>query len=247
MDDLTAAIAPLAGRVCDAHIHVGPSDPWLPELDPSCSLADVDAALAPLGVQRGLVFPNPSAHAYPERNRELVSLARGRPDLVAFGRVDPRHPDAVARVEEVARLGLLGLKLHPVVECFRPDHPGLADVFDRARELGLALAFHTGAGFASPTHLTKLAGGPTPLILCHLSRGCLPLLKKRNVYADTSNASVRVIAEAVRVSPRRVLFGSDYPYLDARVELAKVLAAVPRGRTRRLVLRGNFQRVFGPG
>lgn len=216
----------------------------MPELDPSGSLADMDAALSSLGTQRALVFPNPSTHTYPERNRELARAARERDNLIPFGRVDPRHPDAIAHVEEVGRLGLVGIKLHPVVECFRPDHPELADVFERARDLDLALAFHTGAGFASPKYLNKLAGGPTPLILCHLSRGCLPLLKKRNVYADTSNASVSVITEAVRASPRRVLYGSDHPYLDARIELAKVLAAVPRGRARRLVLSGNLERVF---
>ncbi len=244
MDELAAALAPLAGRVCDAHVHLGPSDPWIPELDPSGQLVDMDDALSPLGTERTLVFPNPSTHTYPERNRELARAARERDDLIPFGRVDPRHPDAVAHVEEAGQLGLVGIKLHPVVECFRPDHPELADVFERVQDLGLALAFHTGAGFASPKYLTKLAGGPTPLILCHLSRACLPLLKKRNVYVDTSGASVRLIAEAVRASPRRVLYGSDHPYLDARIELAKVLAAVPRGRARRLVLAGNLDRLF---
>ncbi|MDP6627558.1 MAG: amidohydrolase family protein [Methanopyri archaeon] len=246
MDELAAALAPLAGMVCDAHVHVGPSDPWMPELDPSGSLADMDAALSPLGTRRSLVFPNPSTHSYPERNRDLASLARGRPDLVPFGRVDPRHPDAVAHVEEVARLGMRGLKLHPVVECFRPDHTAFYQVFERARELGLALSVHTGSGFAAPDHLKGLAGGATPLILCHLSQGCLPLLRRRNVFADTSGCGVRTLAAAVRRAPRRVLFGSDYPYLDPRVELAKVLAAVPHGRVRKLVLRGNFQRVFDP-
>ena len=54
-------------------------------------------------------------------------------------------------------LGLTGLKLHPFVECFRPDHPFFNKFFLKANELELPILFHTGDGFSSPGLIAKTA------------------------------------------------------------------------------------------
>ena len=71
------------------------------------------------------------------------------------------------------------------------------------------------------------------------------LCRHPNVYADT--AGVRrfdLLAEAVRrAGPRKLLFGSDGPWLHPGLELAKVRALGLPAAQERLVLGGNFLRL----
>ena len=47
--------------------------------------------------------------------------------------------------------------------------------------------------------------------------------KHENIYVETSAVVLpSTIAKAIEVDEKRVLFGSDYPYLNIRVELTKI-------------------------
>jgi uncharacterized protein len=74
------------------------------------------------------------------------------------------------------------------------------------------------------------------------------LQRHPNVYADT--AGVRrfdLLLQAVqRAGPRKLLFGSDGPWLHPGVELAKIRALGLDPADERLVMGGNFLRLIQP-
>jgi len=105
-------------------------------------------------VSRALVFPNPNVgDKYPETNDYITQCLKKHPKrLVGFGRVDPRRDTDV--IDELRRikhkLHLSGIKLHPVVECFRPDHPFFDRFFREVEKLGLPVLIHTEKAFRHP-------------------------------------------------------------------------------------------------
>jgi predicted TIM-barrel fold metal-dependent hydrolase len=175
-------------RICDAHVHLGESGPWQPYMNPTIHTADLVNLLDKHGVERAIVFPNPNVgDKYPEMNDYIARSVLEYPKrLVGFGRVDPRPEDAIMELTRMKRtLGLSGLKLHPMVECFRPDHPFFNRFFRKVNELRMPILFRTGDGFSSPSLITKIAekSAGLPIILGHLKEGALSVLEQcENVY-----------------------------------------------------------------
>ncbi len=113
-------------RIFDAHVHLGKSGPWQPHVDPSIYVEKLIQLFDDYGVERAVVFPNPNVgDKYPEMNNYIAECVKKYPKrLVGFGRTDPRRQDSIKELARIKQLlGLTGLKLHPLVECFRPDHP----------------------------------------------------------------------------------------------------------------------------
>jgi len=237
-------------KICDAHAHLGPSGPWQPYADPSITVDQLIKLLNQNNVERAIVFPNPNVgDKYPKMNDYIAQSVAKHPDrLVGFGRVDPRRDDATKELDRIKnKLGLTGLKLHPFVECFRPDHHFFSKFFKKANELSLPILFHTGDGFSSPGLIAKIASKypKQTIILGHLREGCLGVMKERqNVYVETSSTLPDLIELAVDIDENRILFGSDIPYYRYPTQLAIVEAANISQGNRRKVFCDNFQRLF---
>ncbi len=238
-------------KFCDAHVHLGSSGPWQPYMKPSIYIEELMQRFVQNNVERAVVFPNPNVgDRYPQTNDYIAECVGKHPkELVGFGRVDPRRGREA--VEELVRikkeLSLIGLKLHPVVECFRPDHPYFKAFFQKANAMKIPIVIHTGNGFSSPGRAAKIAEKHSNIImiLAHLSEGCLaPLKRLENVYVETSGTRPEIVELAVDVDENRVLFGSDTPYLHYTVEKATVQSANIQNKTRRKIFYENFQRLF---
>lgn len=237
-------------RICDAHVHLGESGPWQPYMNPTIRVVDIIRLFDRYNVERAIVFPNPNVgDEYPEMNDYIAKSVRKYPKrLVGFGRVDPRRKDAAKELTRMkASLGLAGLKLHPMVECFRPDHPFFNNFFKKVNELSLPVLFHTGDGFSSPGLISKIATKypKLPIILGHLREGALSMLEKfENVYAETSGTVPDLIELAVDISEDRVLFGSDVPYYRYPTQIAIVEASNITSKVKKKVFHDNFQKLF---
>jgi len=238
-------------RICDAHVHLGESGPWQPYFKPTIFVEDLIRLFDQFNVERALVFPNPNVgDKYPETNDYIAKCVKKYPNrLVGFGRVDPRRGreaiDEVVRFRE--KLALTGLKLHPMVECFRPDHPFFDKFFEQVSELGVPLLIHTGDGFSSPGLVLKVAKKHPNLtiILGHLKEGCLSALKEsKNIYVETSGTLPEFVEISMDIDEDRVLFGSDVPYYRYPVQIAIVEAANISNKAKRKVYYENFQRLF---
>lgn len=179
----------------------------------------------------------------PVTNDYVASVVRRFPErFLGFASVDPhKGAGAVEELERaVGQLGLVGLKLHPVAQNFRPDDERFYPVFAKAAELGIPVLLHTGntglgAGTpggmgmklerARPIYLDTLAADFPELTIvgAHPSwpwqdEMIMVALHKRNVYIDLSGWSPKYFPESlVREMKGRlqdkVIFGTDYPFI----------------------------------
>jgi predicted TIM-barrel fold metal-dependent hydrolase len=219
-------------------------------MNPSIFIEELIPLFDRYDVERAVVFPNPNVgDQYPEMNDYIAQCVEKHPKrLVGFGRVDPRRQDAIKELTRIKRtLGLTGLKLHPFVECFRPDHPFFNKFFRKANELELPILFHTGDGFSSPGLIAKIAEKhpKLPMILGHLREGALAVFKEcENVLVETSGTLPDFIELFADFDENRIMFGSDAPYYRYPTQTAIVEAANISQKTRRKILYENFQKLF---
>jgi predicted TIM-barrel fold metal-dependent hydrolase len=237
-------------KICDAHVHLGKSGPWQPYHDPTIHVSDLVHLLDKYDVERAIVFPNPNVgDKYPEMNDYIAKSVRKYPKrLVGFGRVDPRREDAIEELTRMKNdLGLTGLKLHPMVECFRPDHPFFDKFFQEVSKLDLPILFHTGDGFSSPGLISKIARRypKLPIILGHLKEGALNIMEQfDDVYVETSGTLPDLIELAADIDENRILFGSDAPYYRYPTQTAIVEAAKISQNAKKKIFRENFEKLF---
>jgi len=238
-------------KICDAHVHLGESGPWQPYDKPTIFIEELIHLFDQFNVEKAVVFPNPNVgDRYPAMNDYVAKcMQRYSGRLVGFGRTDPRRgEEAISELVRIKnKLKLEGLKLHPMVECFRPDHPFFAKFFQKVAELNLPILFHTGDGFSSPGLAMKIAKRhpKLPIILGHLREGCVSVLREaKNVYVETSGTIPEFIEMSVDVDEDRVLFGSDVPYYRYPVQIAIVEAAEISPKAKRKVYYDNFRRLF---
>ncbi|RLI20143.1 hypothetical protein DRO54_06940 [Candidatus Bathyarchaeota archaeon] len=238
-------------KICDAHVHLGESGPWQPYMNPTIKIEELIKIFKEFNVEKAVVFPNPNVgDKYPKMNDYIAECVRKYPNLlVGFGRVDPRRGEEA--IKELVRikenLKLRGLKLHPMVECFRPDHPYFDKLFKKANELGIPIIFHTGSNFSSPSLALKVAKKYPKLtvILGHLREGCVHALNQAdNIYVETSGGLPDYVEMAVDIDENRILFGSDTPYLRYKTQIAIIEAANITEKTKRKIFKENFLRLF---
>ena len=219
-------------------------------MDPTIYVNDLIRLFDKYNVDRAIVFPNPNiGDKYPEMNDYIAESVKKYPKrLIGFGRVDPRREDAIKELIRIRKkLGLAGLKLHPFVECFRPDHPFFNKFFQKTNELGLPTLFHAADGFSSPGLITKIARKypELPIILGHLREGCLSAMKEcKNIYVETSGTLPDLIELAADIDEDRILFGSDIPYYRYPTQLAIIDASEVSPKAKKKILYDNFQKLF---
>ena len=194
--------------------------------------------------------------------------------FVGFCSVDPRKGKAAVEELErsVLSLGLRGLKLHPIHQAFFPDDPVFIPLFTKAEELGIPVLMHSGyaaAGANSPggdgfelaysrpiPHVDSLAARHPDLtiIMAHpawpwIQEQVAVALHKANVFIDLSGWAPRyiprdLIAEASGRLRKKVLFGSDYPYISPVTWLEQFQELDIRDESRPLILHDNAARIL---
>jgi predicted TIM-barrel fold metal-dependent hydrolase len=238
-------------KLFDAHVHFGPSTQWVPYVDPVVSIEDVLGKMEEFSVEKSIVFPNPHVgDKYPELNDIMAKAQKDHPErIIGFGRVDPRRgKEAISELKRIQDLGLLGVKLHPYVECFRPDHPFFKGFWGTLNDLNLSILIHTGTMFSAPGYLKPVLKEYPDLrmILGHLQESCISLMKDyKNVYSDTSGCRVHLLEYATESCEDKILYGSDYPYLSHRVQMEVVNAADISEEVKGKIFHGNFLKFFG--
>jgi len=78
------------------------------------------------------------------QNVWLQQTIRGEQYLTGFGSVDFERDNLEEQVDEIAQLGLKGIKIHPPVQDLPILSPKAFRVYAKAQELDLFLSFHTG-------------------------------------------------------------------------------------------------------
>lgn len=241
--------------VVDAHCHAGKglnygkndpmSDPWTTYNDPMWTLRRADE----VGIDKTIIFPI-NNRTYEAANEEIASYVRRWPDrLIGFAKHDGQTEagniqDMLRR--EVRELGLRGLKLHGV-----PTQ----EMVEAATELRIPILYHPSRVHDS---LKVVEAHPeVPFILAHLGsfasrdwkehiQAIEASKKLDNLYLDTSSVVFcDYLERAARELPaEKLIFGSDGPLVDSRVELHKIrLLKLPAAKEQ-LILGGNILRLL---
>lgn len=224
----------------DANANVGPSlysdyefDPTLEALDERLAEATVDGAVvAPL---------KPPSFDFDRANERLAERLADRDQYYGIGRVDPRVEDAAEHARRaLEEYDLHGLKLHPWEETFPITDPMVEPVLDVAAEFEAPVWVHAGYPNVSRALSVRrvVEAYPTvPFVLIHAAQldisggsvGDVTLLAREteNTHFELSGTYRHdVIRNLVEdVGPERVLFGSNAPLFDPRLEKARVTKA----------------------
>ena len=164
--------------------------------------------------------------------------------FIGFAAIDPwkkeKSVDELKRAVNV--LGLKGMKLHPVHQSFFPNDRQFYPLYEECAMLGVPIIFHsgmaaTGAGLPGGGGLKLKYSAPIPgiddvaadfptisIIMAHpgwpwVDEQIAVALHKPNVFIDFSGWAPMYIPKSLideansRLS-KKILFGSDYPYIS---------------------------------
>lgn len=198
------------------------------------------------------------------RNSELyLEQSRRHPELIPFGSAHPLAPFVERRVRRLAEMGIKGLKVHPAMQGFFPGARKLRPLYEACRGLGLPVLWHCGPvgiepkksrEFSQVRHYeAPLADFPeVTFFLGHSGalqyREAIELSRRyQNAVLDLSCQGLVATREILEeVDPNRVVFGSDWPYYNQAIGIAKVLIATDGdSELRRKILYENAARILG--
>ena len=241
-------------RIVDAHVHLG--EPYRPAFGTEVTytadqlIGDMDRA----GVDCSVIIGIP--HAYD--NDYTLQAARAYPDrLLPFAYIDPwHHPDPRSSFARLADSGFVGVKLRAVSLRYNlADRPLMEPIFEACEASSLPILLHTGEDATS----TPLQAGAmarryprVTVLLAHAGFRTLAeeaiqvALECPNVYLDqTAGTSHQLSRGLAELGAERLIYGSDAPYMDTRVELEKVRVTVKDEEAARQILGGNIMRILG--
>jgi predicted TIM-barrel fold metal-dependent hydrolase len=241
--------------IIDCHCHAGSgdilTDPWNTDAPLGAYLRRAKAA----GIGRTIVFPAFNTD-YVVANAQLARIVSRLPGrLTGFAFVHPARD--VGRIFEmvqtaVTKYGFRGIKVHgieglptrEVCEAARAFHlPMLVDVVGQAQVVHMFAPQYPDVNFIIP-HLGSFRDDwrAQQQVVDQLTR-------YPNVYADTSGVRrFDYIVEAVkRAGPRKLLFGSDGPWLHPGLELHKIRLLGLSPEAEAMISGGNARRlIFAP-
>jgi predicted TIM-barrel fold metal-dependent hydrolase len=238
--------------IIDCHCHAGTGDGLTGPWDTAAPLGRYLRRAAYAGIRRTVIFA--AFHSdYSVANREVARIVASRPDRfygLAFVHAERDRGRVEALVgEAVGEFGFVGIKLH------RHDARITREVCDVARLFSVPVLYDL-VGEVSAAELLAQEYPDVDFIVPHLGSFADDwqaqlafidhLVRHANIYTDT--AGVRrfdLLEQAVRrASARKILFGSDGPWLHPAVELAKVRALELPSHQENLILGGNFLRLI---
>jgi len=238
--------------IIDNHCHVGKGDGLTGPWDTAAPLDKYLHRAAKAGIQRTVLFAAFRSD-YAVANREVARIVASRPErFYGFAFVNAlRDRGRVMGLvrQAVEELGFVGIKVH------RHDAPISREVCEAARAFALPVLYDV-TGEVSVWELLAQEYPDVNFIIPHLGSFAADwqaqvalidhLARHPNIYTDT--AGVRrfdLLVEAVRrAGARKILFGSDGPWLHPGVELAKGRALGLPAADAAMVLGGNFLRLI---
>jgi hypothetical protein len=194
--------------------------------------------------------------------------------FIGFGAVDPHKGRvAVQQLDEIAGLGLKGLKFHAGSQRFFANDPQYYPLWERASELGLICLFHsgtTGVGAGTPggggikleymrpiPYIDDVAADfpDLKIIMAHPpfpwdKEGLAMLRHKPNVYMDLSGWAPAyfdplVVQYARTIAQDKILYGSDWPVLTPQRWLRDWAAYEVAPEVDIKIMRDNAARLLG--
>jgi predicted TIM-barrel fold metal-dependent hydrolase len=241
----------------DAFAHLGQSlfgyGQTAHELLSRLDVAEIDQAVVCPVKPRGY-------HLGPANDLVAEAVAR-EPRLLGLARVDPNlGEEAIAELDRaVQTLGLRGLFLHPWEELFRVNAPMVDPLLSLCAELQLPVLVAAGYPWVSEAAQVGDLARRFPSVSLVMTHGgqinisglgqadAMQVLRKHpNVCIETSGVYRQDFLEdvATELGADRVLFGSNSPRMEPRLEVQRVRWAKVPEPDKAQILAGNAERLF---
>jgi uncharacterized protein len=261
MSTLTAAVfdrvPQQAVTIIDAHAHSGPySEFFIPDHEP----ADMVRVMDRVGVDRTVLSSHLAIQYDARRGNESTAAAvSAHPDrLAGYLVVNPWQDPEDELAEWVDDTRFVGIKLHPDLHGYPLTGARYRSVWEFAERTGCPVLTHTwtGSAYDDLEHVAAIADRyPRATVLAGHAGASYPGFELAIEVAERhpsvllelcgSHNSGAVISRMVRMlGPSQVLFGSDFPFIDLRCSLGRVVFAQLDDADRAAVLGGNAERIF---
>lgn len=245
----------------DAHNHLGPDIPLLgdcragPELVETMDRTGVAMALVQQHVRNSGYI-----HLLEAGLRHVAAAVSSYPTrLFGCALVHPLLEESLVLARKALREGFRAVKIWPGAD-YQPTPSRMAEVMTLCREFKVPLRVHADIDDprSSPFALLPLALAypDVPVVLAHMPGeytldGLATVAAGRmapNLYFDTSTCPSSMIGQAIHeLGADRILWGSDSPWWDIEIELAKIRLLDLSTADAELVLGDNARRLFGLG
>ena len=220
------------------------------------------------GVDTVIGFPMggfSSEYDYSDQNDLIADAMQKHPGrILGFCRINPNvgHKSACALIDKyIKERGMRGIKLHPEIDHFMLDERILGPIFDKARDCGVPIIFHSGnTANTDPLTIGYLAAQypKVPVILGHMGlidgskKAALAASKVTNLYLETSVVSWmshNFVPAVLKVGYEKVLYGSDHPYNPFQMEIDKLVKYAVQytgwtAKELKMILGGNLKRLL---
>lgn len=221
--------------IIDVHSHLGE---WDVVFDEAISEEELVKAYDKNGVDIGIVQPlivNPTEQEQKRIHEEVYKLTQRYPGrFYGMASLNPHTNPDFYRAEVrrcIKELGFVGLKMSPIAHAVNPMSRDGRLAFEVAKDLGVPLMIHTGAGipFALPALIQPMAKEfpDLPIVIAHsglniaAAEALIVAQECDNVFLDTSWTAPHICKAFIKVlGSSRLMFASDM-FDNQVVELAK--------------------------
>ncbi len=242
-------------EVIDFHGHVGSWDSIGMTDDAETMLRTMDAA----GVDKACLFNIFDADSRESNNRTIAFTSKHPERFIPFAYIWPESADKM--VSEAKRaideLGCKAFKTYPPYTAFTLDDRRWDPLYEFVQERGLALITHTSSEWQSyPKYLGESArrfpgatfiAGHSGNVHEYRSQAIAAAQMHPNFYLETCSTfrTPGAIEQLVNEGGAdRVLFGSDFPLMDPRSQIGKIITADISDADKRRVLGENARRLL---
>lgn len=220
--------------------------------------------LIDMGKQAGITSfvvcsPALTANRVESINTFIHNVCKDTPELIGYGTLHADYENPEAEIARIKALGLRGVKIHPDSQQFNLDDPRMMRIYGMLESAGLPVLFHTGDYRYDCSHPRRLVHvlHTFPKLTCIAAHFggwsvfdlALEYLLDENCYLDMSSAfaflGMQRAKELISLyTPRRMLFGSDFPMWDPREELEKFFSMGFSDQENEAMLSGNISEIL---
>jgi uncharacterized protein len=241
-------------QVIDSHTHVDEFEAfgWF---DPPEAIVEL---MGEAGIGKAIVMTYADAPVLKaDALRYIHNACKKYPDrLIPYARINPHAANATALLEEaIVDLEMKGLKIHQESVTAAAHHDSIIRLVKKAARFDAPTLFHSGdEALSLPQQFTKLAEAApeATVILAHMggyhhTEDAIRVCEKyENLLVDTSACPYPdKIREAIeRLGAHRVLFGSDGPGCNPKLELQKIKRLGLSEKEERMVLHDNIASIL---
>ncbi len=216
------------------------------------------------GITASLVLPIATAPKQTENINKFASLINGKNGIYSFGSLHPDSEDIDGILENIAELGLRGIKLHPEYQSFYVDSDKSLKILKKCEDLGLYTVFHTGKdhGCPPPLHCTpdrlkNVLGYVSGKYIIAAHMGGWSMWEEAQKYIigtpilidtcfslhllDKKNAYDMIKAHGAD----KVLFGSDWPWYSQKTAYEKLSAVGLPADELKTICESNPRKILG--